>query len=155
MPSTAIVDGSAARAGNDSCANVTSGSNVRALTSMKRVGCGASICEVTTTFERLLVHAGGLNLGLLMRALFGVGTPRGLQGRAAAFLATFVASRNGRDNDPHPMRAVNGTNPLTHPSPCTRFQVRRRRGFCYGLLGRPAPCRSHCATPRHEPQKAD
>jgi transposase len=39
--------------------------------------------------KRLLVHAGGLNLGLLMRTLFGVGTPRGLQGRAAALFATF------------------------------------------------------------------
>lgn len=38
--------------------------------------------------KRLLVHAGGLNLGLLMRTLFGVGTPRGLQGRAAALLTT-------------------------------------------------------------------
>lgn len=37
--------------------------------------------------KRLLVHAGALNLGLLMRTLFGVGTPRGLQGRAAALLA--------------------------------------------------------------------
>ena len=37
--------------------------------------------------ERLPVHAGGLNLGLLMRTLFGVGTPRGLQGRAAALFA--------------------------------------------------------------------
>jgi hypothetical protein len=38
--------------------------------------------------KRLLVHAGGLNLGLLMRTLFGVGTPRSLQGRAAAVVAT-------------------------------------------------------------------
>jgi transposase len=38
--------------------------------------------------KRLLVHAGALNLGLLMRTLFGVGTPRGLQGRAAALLTT-------------------------------------------------------------------
>src|SRR4029453_2217959 len=38
--------------------------------------------------KRLLAHAGALNLGLLMRTLFGVGTPRGLQGRAAALLAT-------------------------------------------------------------------
>jgi transposase len=34
--------------------------------------------------KRLLVHAGGFNLGLLMRMLFGIGTPRGLQGRLAA-----------------------------------------------------------------------
>jgi transposase len=38
--------------------------------------------------KRLLVHAGGLNLGLLMRTLFGVGTPRSLQGRAVALFAT-------------------------------------------------------------------
>jgi len=31
--------------------------------------------------KRLLVHAGGFNLGLLMRKTFGRGTPRGLQGR--------------------------------------------------------------------------
>ena len=37
--------------------------------------------------KRLLVHAGALNLSLLMRRLFGVGTPRGLQDRAAALLA--------------------------------------------------------------------
>ena len=36
--------------------------------------------------KRVLVHAGALNLGLLMRTLFGVGTPRALQGRVAAFL---------------------------------------------------------------------
>ena len=33
--------------------------------------------------KRLLVHVAGLNLGLLLRQLIGVGTPRGLQGRAA------------------------------------------------------------------------
>lgn len=31
--------------------------------------------------KRLLIHAGGLNLGLLLRQLFGIGTPRSLQGR--------------------------------------------------------------------------
>jgi len=31
--------------------------------------------------KRGLIHAGGFNLGLLMRQLIGVGTPRGLQGR--------------------------------------------------------------------------
>lgn len=34
--------------------------------------------------KRLLIHAAGFNLGLLMRRLIGVGTPRGLQGRLAA-----------------------------------------------------------------------
>jgi transposase len=37
--------------------------------------------------KRLLIHAGGFNLGLLIRSILGVGTPRGLQGRLAAVLA--------------------------------------------------------------------
>jgi transposase len=41
--------------------------------------------------KRLLVHVSGVNLGLLMRALVGVGTPRGLQGRLAALMATLWA----------------------------------------------------------------
>ena len=36
--------------------------------------------------KRLLVHTGAFNLGLLMRTLIGVGTPRGLQGRVVAVL---------------------------------------------------------------------
>ena len=36
--------------------------------------------------KRLLVHVAGCNLGLLLRHLIGVGTPRSLQGRAAALL---------------------------------------------------------------------
>jgi transposase len=39
--------------------------------------------------KRLLVHASGFNLGLAMRTLFGIGTPRALQGHAAAMLAVF------------------------------------------------------------------
>src|SRR5262252_3587310 len=41
----------------------------------------------TNLRKRLLIHAGGFNLGLLMRQLIGVGTPRGLQGRLVAVLA--------------------------------------------------------------------
>jgi transposase len=37
--------------------------------------------------KRILLHAAALNLGLLMRTLFGVGTPRSLQGRVAALFA--------------------------------------------------------------------
>ena len=39
--------------------------------------------------KRLLVHASAFNLGLWMRKLFGVGTPRGLQGRAAVLSVIF------------------------------------------------------------------
>jgi len=38
----------------------------------------------------VLVHASGFNLGLVMRRLLGVGTPRGSQGRLAALLAVLV-----------------------------------------------------------------
>ena len=40
--------------------------------------------------KRLLIHAGGFNLGLLVRSILGVGTPRGLQGRLAAVMATVL-----------------------------------------------------------------
>ena len=45
----------------------------------------------TNILKRLLIHAGGFNLGLLMRQLTGIGTPRGLQGRVAAVIATVLA----------------------------------------------------------------
>jgi transposase len=38
--------------------------------------------------KRLLIHTAGFNLGLLMRQLIGVGTPRGLQGRLMVVIAT-------------------------------------------------------------------
>jgi transposase len=41
--------------------------------------------------KRLLVHVSGFNLGLMMRTVIGVGTPRGLQGRIQALLATGCA----------------------------------------------------------------
>ena len=37
--------------------------------------------------KRLVVHSGAANLGLLMRKLFGKGTPRGLQGRVRAVVS--------------------------------------------------------------------
>ena len=42
----------------------------------------------TNILKRLLIHAGAFNLGLVMRHLIGVGTPRGLQGRLAVVLGT-------------------------------------------------------------------
>lgn len=44
--------------------------------------------------KRLLVHASAFNLGLWVRSLFGIGTPRTLQGRAVAVAA--VLSTLGR-----------------------------------------------------------
>ena len=45
----------------------------------------------TNILKRLLIHTGGFNLGLLMRQLIGVGTPRGLQGRPSAVVAALLA----------------------------------------------------------------
>jgi transposase len=41
--------------------------------------------------KRLLIHVAGMNLGLYMRKVFGMGTPRGLQGLGKAFTAAFSA----------------------------------------------------------------
>jgi len=45
----------------------------------------------TNILKRVLIHAGGFNLGLVMRHATGCGTPRGLQGRVAAVIATVLA----------------------------------------------------------------
>jgi len=45
----------------------------------------------TNILKRVLIHAGGFNLGLVIRHLIGVGTPRGLQGRLAAAIAIVLA----------------------------------------------------------------
>src|ERR1700674_4175246 len=44
----------------------------------------------TNILKRLLIHAGGFNLGLVMRYLIGSGTPRGLQGRLATVIAALL-----------------------------------------------------------------
>jgi transposase len=41
--------------------------------------------------KRVLIHASGFNLGLVMRHLLGVGTPRRFQGRLAALVALLVS----------------------------------------------------------------
>src|ERR1700687_3220309 len=49
----------------------------------------------TNILKRLLIHAGGFNLGLVMRAVLGAGTPRGFQdrgGRAVATLSSLVGA---------------------------------------------------------------
>jgi transposase len=75
-------------------------------------------------YKRLLVHAGGFNLGLLMRALVGIGKPRRLQGRLSALLARLVRLvdaflgqllRRARAVDPatylHPSQLLHGRAP--------------------------------------------
>ena len=45
----------------------------------------------TNILKRILIHAGGFNLGLVMRHATGCGTPRGRQGRVAAVIVTVLA----------------------------------------------------------------
>jgi transposase len=45
----------------------------------------------TNILKRLVVHAGAANLGLLMRKMFGAGTPRALQGRLRAAFSLMTA----------------------------------------------------------------
>jgi transposase len=65
----------------------------------------------TNILKRLLIHAGGFNLGLVMRQVFGVGTPRGLQGRLAAAMALVVALWTLVDN----LRRATGEHPVVTP----------------------------------------
>lgn len=48
---------------------------------------------VVNVSKRYLIHAAACNLGLILRKLFGVGTPRSLQGRAVALCAAMRAIR--------------------------------------------------------------
>ena len=66
----------------------------------------------TNIRKRVLIHAGGFNLGLLMRQLIGVGTPRGLQGRlVAAVAALLVLSRALWEPMTHPERLARPASP--------------------------------------------
>ena len=65
----------------------------------------------TNILKRLLIHAGGFNLGLVMRQVFGVGTPRGLQGRLAAAMAVVVALWTLVEH----LRLAIGADPVVNP----------------------------------------
>jgi transposase len=65
--------------------------------------------------KRLLIHTAGFNLGLLMRQLIGVGTPRGLQGRLVATIAALWALLLG---------------PAQRPFAAIRTSSRLMRGWC-------------------------
>ena len=56
--------------------------------------------------KRVLLQAGAFNLGLLMRQLIGVGTPRSLQGRRLALLACLWSFLPGSERLRHPLRML-------------------------------------------------
>jgi hypothetical protein len=57
----------------------------------KTIGIDAATLEANAA-RRSIVHAAALNLGLLMRTLFGAATPRGLQGRTAVLGKAFATA---------------------------------------------------------------
>ena len=66
--------------------------------------------------KRYVIHAAGHNLGVVMRTLFGVGTPRSLQDRSAAFCA---ALRRLLDRLCDLLRRPYAIQPRQTPSPAT------------------------------------
>jgi hypothetical protein len=62
-------------------------------TCMIAAGCAACILRGRENIlKRLVVHSGAANLGLLMRTLFGKGTPRGLAAARPAIISVAEAS---------------------------------------------------------------
>ena len=90
--SIAIVDAFAVRGACACCACAANAWSGPSRISTKPVGMRRVFLRGhTNILKRVLIHTGGFNLGLLMRQLIGVGTPRGLQGRVHAVMAALVA----------------------------------------------------------------
>lgn len=87
--------------------------------------------------KRLLIHVGAFNLGLLMRALIGKGTPRGLQGLTQAalsairtllarLLAALTALLQAAQQLPNPARVTDNESADHHHPPCPIGPTRPR-----------------------------
>jgi transposase len=106
--------------------------------------------------KRLLIHVAGMNLGLLLRSKYGIGTPRGLQGLSHAldFLVILIAQAIGSDEGNICEVGVTQkhcVSPKYQPLLCAYFQASRnpKTDFNPGLL---APCAlptPACAALRH------
>ena len=83
--------------------------------------------------KRLVIHAGAFNLGLMLRTLIGVGTPRGLQGRVAALIATLCAFMRILGRGSAMSRAVVRLVSINHTSRLSQLTV-----------SRPATCTTGC-----------
>jgi transposase len=92
--------------------------------------------------KRLLIHVAGMNLGLLLRSKYGIGTPRGLQGLSHAldFLVILIAQAIGSDEGNICEVGVTQkhcVSPKYQPLLCAYFQASRnpKTDFNPGLLG--------------------
>jgi len=88
--------------------------------------------------KRYLITLAGRNLTVLMRALFGIGTPRSLQGLSTAIFAvigTLVGGSLEAPGDPAPSpRVVPRSLPPLATQPLARDYPERRAAFFNGLL---------------------
>ena len=78
--------------------------------------------------KRLLVHVAGMNLGLLLRSVYGIGTPRGLQGLSHTldFLVALMALAVLSENSPIPESGVTADHlvaPKYHPLVWVLFRL--------------------------------
>ena len=99
--------------------------------------------------KRLLIHVGEFNLGLLLRTVLGVGTPRSLQGHLAAPTAVVVALWGPRD-----ARTADQTTTFTphrHLELLPSSQV--KDAFNHGLLRPLRPVRAAVPTSRPSPSQ--
>jgi transposase len=93
----------------------------------------------TNVRKRLLIHVSGFNLGLLMRQLIGVGTPRGLQGRLSAALGALLVLIRAfwRLDTPHRSRfRVSSALERVSIARYRLADVSSRNGFSHGLLAK-------------------
>ena len=89
-PFTRIAGGFAGTAAKPCGGNAANSWTGRSPIRTTPAACGAHLRSHENILKRVLAHAGAFTLGLVMRALIEVGTPRGLQGRVAALLATLA-----------------------------------------------------------------
>ena len=77
--------------------------------------------------KRLLIHVAGMNLGLLLRSVYGIGTPRGLQdlSMTLAFLAALIVNAWGEETSQRVSAEVTAEGleaPFYHPRLCADFR---------------------------------
>ena len=90
--------------------------------------------EHPNILKRLLIHVAGMNLGLLLRKSYGIGTPRGLQDLSVTlrFLVALIAQADSFENAVFIGLGVTAGRSVAsyyHPHPCVsfkRFQLTKR-----------------------------
>ena len=121
MPSTGIVDGFAAREANGCCGQRGERlerpfAHLYETGRMRRV----YLRGHTNIRKRALIHTAALSLGLLMRTLFGVGTPRSLQGGSLR-LCMRVGPHSGFETLWTMYRRSTSLGELSHIARCVRL----------------------------------